>query len=337
VPTMTDVNGLRKAAILLVQMGPEKSAKVLSLLRENEVEELTGEIVRMPDMDWPTITEVLHEFHSLASARTFLGRGGAMFAREMLEATLGTERAEEILQRLHGVFAQTPFQFLHRADPRQVLTFVSDEHPQTIAVVLAHMVATRAAMVLGALPPALQADVAHRVAVMERTSPDIIRGVEKVLERKLSSVLDPGEMSEVGGVQPLVEIINRSDRATERLILEGLEGRDPALADEVRSQMFVFEDIVSLDDKAVQLVLRQVETNELSTALKGIREDVRDKVLSNMSERAAENLRDEIDMLGPVRLSTVEKSQAKIVQVIRSLEESGQIVIQRGSEDELVV
>jgi flagellar motor switch protein FliG len=332
-----DVSGLRKTAILLLQMGPERAAKVLAEMREAEVEEISGEIVRLQNVDEETTTTVLTEFHRMANARTFMAHGGADFANEMLTASVGNERAAEIMERLRGAFTSAPFQFLHKADPRQVLTFLQDEHPQTIAVVLAHMAATRAALVLGGLAPELQADVAHRIAVMERTSPEIIRQVEVMLERKISSVLDPGEMSEVGGLEPLVEIINRSDRATERLILEGLEGRDPQLADEVRSRMFVFEDITLLDDRAVQLVLRQVESAELATALKGVREDVRDKVLRNLSERAAENLRDEIELLGPVRLSTVEKSQAKVVQAIRGLEESGQVTIQRGNEDEMVV
>jgi flagellar motor switch protein FliG len=198
------------------------------------------------------------------------------------------------------------------------------------------MGADQAAVVLSGLAPDRQADVAHRIATMERTSPEVIQQVEAALERRLSSVLLPTELSSVGGLQPLVDIINRSDRTTERLILEGLDQRDAPLAEQVRSQMFVFEDITILDDRSVQLVLRQVETGDLATALKGVRDDVREKVMSNLSERAAANLVDEIELLGPVRLSVVEESQGKVVQVIRSLEESGQIVIMRGSDDEYV-
>src|ERR671926_1298443 len=245
------VNGLRKAVILLIQMGPERSAKILSQLREAEVEELTGEIVRLRDVPSTTSQAVLTEFHQLASARTFLGQGGALFAREMLEAGLGAERAEEIMERLRGAFSQAPFQFLHRADPRQVLTFVQDEHPQVIALVLAHMPATLASQILSGLAGELQADVAHRIAVMDRTSPDLIRQVEATLERKLSSVLQPSDLSTVGGLQPLVDIINRADRATERLILEGLTAKSPELAEEIRSKMFMFEDITTLDDRGV--------------------------------------------------------------------------------------
>ncbi|MFI5911204.1 flagellar motor switch protein FliG [Dactylosporangium sp. NPDC051541] len=331
-----EMTGLRKAAVLLVQMGKEEAAKIMAHLRESEVEELTAEIVRLGQVEADVANVVLEEFHDMATGHKYVGQGGMDFARDLLEASLGRERAGEIVGRLNTVFMDVPFGFLGQADPRQLLSFLQDEHPQTIALVLAHMTATQASQILSGLAPELQADVAHRIAVMDRTSPDIIRQVEATLERKMSSVLQPNDLSNVGGLEPLVEIINRTDRATERLILEGLAGRNPELAEEIRSKMFMFEDIVSLDDRSIQLVLRQVETNDLATALKGVREEVRQKVMKNLSERAAENLGDEIEMLGPVRLRQVEESQAKIVQAIRTLEESGQIVISRGDDDEMV-
>ncbi|WP_433610109.1 flagellar motor switch protein FliG [Dactylosporangium sp. CA-139114] len=331
-----EMTGLRKAAILLVQMGKDEAAKIMAHLREAEVEELTAEIVRLGQVEADVANVVLEEFHDMATGHKYVGQGGMDFARDLLEASLGRERAGEIVGRLNTVFMDVPFGFLGQADPRQLLSFLQDEHPQTIALVLAHMTATQASQILSGLAPELQADVAHRIAVMDRTSPDIIRQVEATLERKMSSVLQPNDLSNVGGLEPLVEIINRTDRATERLILEGLAGRNPELAEEIRSKMFMFEDIVSLDDRSIQLVLRQVETNDLATALKGVREEVRQKVMKNLSERAAENLADEIEMLGPVRLRQVEESQAKIVQAIRTLEESGQIVISRGDDDEFV-
>jgi flagellar motor switch protein FliG len=330
------ISGVRKAAIMLVQMGKDKSAKVLSQMREAEVEELTAEIMRLGMIDGDTADSVLTEFQNMALANRYAHQGGMEYARELLEASLGREAAEALVSRLSASFVEMPFGFLQKADPRQVLSFVQEEHPQTIALVLAHMPAILASQILSGLAGELQADVAHRIAVMDRTSPDIIRQVETTLERKLSSVLQPSDLSAVGGLLPLVDIINRADRATERLIMEGLAARDPELAEEVRSKMFMFEDITSLDDRAVQLVLRQVETNDLATALKGVRGDVRDKVTRNLSERAAENLVDEIEMLGAVRLRQVEEAQAKIVQVIRSLEESGQIMIRRGDDDEFV-
>ena len=332
----TEMTGLRKAAVLLIQMGKDDASTILSHLKESEVEELTAEIVRLGSVNTDVADVVLDEFHELATGQRFAGQGGMEYARELLEASLGWDRAGEIVARLNTVFMDVPFGFLAQADPRQVLSFLQDEHPQTIALVLAHLTAVQASQILSGLAPELQADVAHRIAVMDRTSPDIIRQVEATLERKLSSVLQPSDLSSVGGLDPLVEIINRADRATERLILEGLAGRNPELAEEIRSKMFMFEDVISLDDRSIQLVLRQVETNDLATALKGVRDEVRLKIMKNLSERAAENLADEIDLLGPVRLRTVEESQAKIVQAIRALEESGQIVIRRGDDDEFV-
>jgi flagellar motor switch protein FliG len=292
--------------------------------------------MRLGMIDGVVADGVLAEFSTMLKANRYMHHGGMDYATELLEASLGRDAAEALVGRLSTAFLDAPFGFLQKADPRQVLSFLQDEHPQTIALVLAHMPATLASAILSGLAGELQADVAHRIAVMDRTSPDIIRQVESTLERKLSSVLQPSDLSTVGGLQPLVDIINRADRATERLIMEGLAARNPELAEQVRSKMFMFEDITTLDDRAIQLVLRQVETNDLATALKGVREDVRDKVTRNLSERAAENLIDEIETLGAVRLRQVEESQAKIVQVIRTLEESGQIVIRRGDDDEFV-
>jgi len=330
------MTGLRKAAVLLLQLGKENAAKVLGQMREAEVEALTAEIVRLDFVDGAVVEGIVDEFHHMVIAQRHAAQGGMDFARDMLIQSLGSERAEEIVGRLSAVFRNQPFSFLQKADARQVLSFVQEEHPQTVALVLAHMNAAQASAVLSGLTPELQTDVANRIAVMDRTSPDAVLQVESVLERKLGAVMQPTEGSSVGGLQPLVDIINRSDRATERMILEGLAERNPELAELVRAQMFVFEDITTLDDRAVQLVLRQVESADLAVALKGVREDVQQKVLKNMSERAAENLREEIELLGPQRLKTVEDAQAKIVQSIRALEESGQIVITRGDDEEMV-
>ncbi|MEN3361794.1 MAG: flagellar motor switch protein FliG [Mycobacteriales bacterium] len=330
------LTGLRKAAVLLVQMGRQRSAAVLERLRDNEVEELTSEILRLGRVEQNVADEVLSEFHELTSSRKPKTRGGLEYARQLLIDTLGVDRADEILGRLTATMSDLPFSFLQDADARQVLSFLQDEHPQTTALILAHLPAGQASQILSGLTGELQTDVAHRIAMMDRTSPEIIREVESMLKRKLSTVLQPSDLSTVGGLQPLVDIINRTDRTTERLILEGLESRSPDLADQVRSQMFMFEDLVALEDKAVQLVLRQVEGGDLANALKGVRADVREKIMLNMSERARENLADEIDMLGAVRLRTVEEAQAKILSAVRTLEASGQIVVRRGDEDEFV-
>ena len=334
--TTTSMTGVRKAAILLVRMGKEHSAKVLNGLRESEVEELSAEIARLGKLEPEMADDVLDEFYAMATTRN-AGVGGMDYARELLEASLGPERASMILDRLQASMTDMPFNFLSHADPRQVLSYVQYEHPQTIALVLAHVPSALASSILSGLTPDVQSDVAHRIAVMDRTSPEVIRQVELALERKLSTVLQPNELSTVGGLQPLVDIINRADRTTERLILEALEARSPEIAEEIRRRMFMFEDIINLDDRSVQLVLRQVEPSDLATALKGVSADVRNKVTGNLSERGRENLLEEIDLLGPVKVKMVEESQQKIVSVIRALEDSGQIEIQRGGDaDELI-
>lgn len=335
-PTLVSM-GVRKAAVLLIQMGKERAAQVMSHLSDAEVEAISGEIARLDAVSASETSQVLEEFHDLATAHAHVTQGGFGFAQQLLEQSLGPERAKEIMERLHAAAVQMPFQFLHRADPAQLRSFIADEHPQVIALVLAHMAADKASLLLSGLPAHQQAVVAHRIAVMDRTSPEIVRTVEAVLERKLSSMLQPTEVSRVGGVDPLVNIINRSDRPTERQIVEGLEGLDPALADEVKSRMFMFEDITGLDDRSVQQVLRQVDTAELALALKGVSDAVRSKITANLSERAAENLLDEVELLGAVRLAQVEEAQQGVIRTIRQLEEQGQIMVRRGNDDEFVL
>jgi flagellar motor switch protein FliG len=328
--------GVRKAAVLLIQLGRERAASVLSHLSEAEVEAVSAEIARLESISGAETESVLSEFRDMMTARAHIAQGGLAFAQQILEESLGTDRATEIITRLNAAAVKMPFQFLHRADPAQLRSFIMDEHPQVIALVLAHMTPDKASLLLSGLPPEKQAEVAHRIAVMDRTSPDIVRAVEATLERRLSSMLQPNEMSQVGGLDPLVDIINRSDRSTERQIVEGLEALDPTLADAVKSRMFMFEDIVTIEDRSIQLVLREVDTAELALALKGVAENVRDKITRNLSERAATNLIEEVELLGSVRLSQVEEAQQNIIRTIRSLEEQGQIMIRRGNDDEFV-
>lgn len=330
------LTGTQKAALMVLEMGTERSSKVLRMLRESEVTEITAEIARMKAVDGDVMHDVIGEFETMFEARATVTAGGIDTARAILESGLGRERATEILERVMATMVHVPFEFLRKADPRQVLGFIQDEHPQTIALVLAHMSSDAAAMVLGGLAEEDQLDVAQRLAMMDRTSPEVIEQVEQQLERKLSTVLQPAEMSTAGGVQTLVDILNRSDRATERLILEGLERADEGLADEVRQRMFLFSDIGSLDDRSVQLILRQVDTKQLAVALKGVDVNVRQKIVKNMSERAGQGLVEEIELLGAVRLKQVEEAQSGVIRVIRALEESGQLVLTR-SADEFVV
>jgi len=327
--------GPQKAAMLLVQLGRERAAKVMASMDPAEIEELTAQILRIERVDQELADAVLEEFYDQSVVGPGVG-GGLGMAQQLLESALGAEQAAIVMERLQVHLAGQPFEFLQQADARQVISLLSGEHPQAIALVLAHLRPDHASTILAGLEQSLQAEVAHRIALMERASPDVVQVVAEQLQRKASAVLTPRELAAVGGVQPLVEIINRADPTTEKAILEGLAERDEQLAEEVRSRMFVFADITLLEDRAMQMVLRQVENADLSVALKGVTDEVRDTVLRNLSERARENLVEEIEMLGPVRLSQVEESRAKIVQSIRRLEESGQIVIRREGEDEYV-
>ena len=327
------LTGAQKAAVFILHMGKDRSAEVLRSMREGEVAEIMSEVARMRTVNSTVIEEVVGEFKEMAEAKVTITAGGLERARTLLEESLGGDKANEILDRVTASLIELPFEFLRRADPRQVLSFIQDEHPQTIALVLAYMTPHQAAMVMSGLSEDLQRDVAMRLAVMDRTSPEVVSHVEQMLERKLSSVLQPSELSSVGGVQSLVDILNRSDRATERLILEGLENKDSELADEVRQRMFVFEDIAGLDDRSIQLVLRQVDSKELAVALKGVRQEVRNAITRNMSERAGVNLIEEIALLGAVRLKTVEEAQGAVVRVVRALEESGQLVLVRSADE----
>lgn len=331
------MSGTQKAALLLIQLGKEKAARVMSLLDEAEIEELSAEIARLERVDAGTADEVIAEFYAAAlGPRGGGGRGGLSFAQQLLEASVGRDRAADMLERLATSLQGQPFEFLQHADARQIVGLLSGEHPQTIALVMAHLRAELASQIMTGLAPEVQAEVAHRIALMERASPDVVAVVAETLQRKASAVLTPAEAAAVGGVQPLVEIINRADPSTEKAILEGLEQRDKELAEEVRSRMFVFADLTLLEDRAIQLVLRGVEMSSLATALKGAAEEVKEKLLSNLSERARENLLEEIDLLGPTRMSVVEEARATVVQAIRQLEETGQIVIRREGEDEYV-
>ncbi len=330
------LTGTQKAALLLIQMGRETASRVMTQLTETEIEQLTTEIARLHTVDDETILDVLDEFKAASNRGPGLGQGGLTFAQRLLEETLGKDKARDVLERLSSSIQGQPFEFLMHAEARQVVSLLVGEHPQTIALVLAHLRPEHASAIMTGFAPDVQTIVARRIALMEKASPDVVAVVAESLKRKATAVLTTQEMSAVGGVQPLVEIINRADAATEKLILEGLTQSDPELADVIRSMMFVFADITLLEDRAIQLVLRGVETSTLATALKGAEDAVREKILKNMSERARTTLEEEIDLLGKVRMSLVEEARSQVVQVIRKLEESGEIMISRDGEDEYV-
>ncbi|MDR2433621.1 MAG: flagellar motor switch protein FliG [Treponema sp.] len=331
-----EYTGRQKAAIFLVTIGSEISAEIFKYLREDEIETLTFEIARLETIDAEQKDAILQEFQELMMANQFISTGGIDYARELLEKSLGSQKAIDIINRLTSSLQVRPFDFIRRTDPAQLLNFIQQEHPQTIALILAYLEPNKASVILQNLPQDVQSDVARRIATMDRTSPEVLREVERVLEKKLSS-LSSEDYTTAGGVESIVEILNLVDRASEKQIIEALEDEDPELAEEIKKRMFVFEDIVMLDDRAIQKVMREVDSQELAKALKSVDTEVQDKIFRNMSKRAAGMLKEDMEYMGPVRLKDVEESQQKIVSIIRHLEDTGEIVVARSGEDEMVV
>ncbi|MCI9416442.1 MAG: flagellar motor switch protein FliG [Eubacterium sp.] len=331
-----ELTGVQKAAVLLIALGPEKSADIFKHLKEDEIEELTLEIANTRSVSPQIKEEVLNEFYQVCLAQQYIAEGGITYAKELLDKALGGDRAQEVISKLTASLQVRPFEFVRKTDPSQLLNFIQDEHPQTIAMILSYLTPAQAAMIMSALSSEVQSDVAKRIATMDRTSPDVVKEVERVLERKLSSLINQ-DYTIVGGVDAIVNILNTVDRSTEKHIMESLEIEEPELADEIRKKMFVFEDIMLLDDRAIQRVLRDVDNNDLSVALKGANEDVQSTIFKNLSKRLAAMIKEDMEFMGPVRMKDVEEAQQKIVGVIRKLEDSGEIVISRGGGDEIVV
>jgi len=331
------LNNRQKAAVLLIALGPELSAKVLKHLNQTEIEQLTLEIASLRQVPAEVQNLVLEEFEQLAMARQYIAQGGIEYARGLLEKALGEDAASDLLERLTSSLQVRPFEFIRQADPSHLLNYIQNEHPQTIALVLAYLPPDQAAAILSALPPEDQAEVARRIAIMDRTAPDIVAEVETMLERKLSSVVTQ-DFSMAGGIEALVQVLNNVDRSTERGIMDVLEINDPELAEEIKKRMFVFEDLVMLDNRSIQRLLREVDMNEdLPLALKVASDAVKAKIMQNISKRAAETLEENMEYLGPVRLRAVEEAQQRIVALVRRLEEEGEIEVVRGQGDELVV
>jgi len=331
-----ELTGRQKAAIFLVTIGSEISAEIFKHLREDEIETLTFEIARLETIEPDQKDAILMEFQELMMASEFITTGGIDYARELLEKSLGSQKAIDIINRLTSSLQVRPFDFIRRTDPAHLLNFIQQEHPQTIALILAYLEPNKASIILQSLPHEVQSDVARRIATMDRTSPEVLREVERVLEKKLST-LSSEDYTAAGGVESIVEILNLVDRSSEKQIIEALEDEDPELAEEIKKRMFVFEDIVMLDDRAIQKVLREVDSQELAKALKSVDTEVQDKIFRNMSKRAAGMLKEDMEYMGPIRLKDVEEAQQKIVSIIRHLEDTGEIVVARSGEDELVV
>ena len=333
--SLEGLTGVQKAAVLLITLGPERSAEIFKHLKDEEIEELTLEIANTRSVSPEVKEEVLSEFYQVCLAQQYIAEGGIGYAKQLLDKALGNERAQEVITKLTASLQVRPFEFVRKTDPSQLLNFIQDEHPQTIAMILSYLTSAQSAMVLGALPPEKQADVAKRIAMMDRTSPDVIKEVERVLERRLASLVNQ-DYTIVGGVDAIVNILNTVDRATEKHIMESLEIEEPELADEIRKKMFVFEDILLLDDRAIQRVLRDVDNNDLAVALKSANDEVQNVIFKNLSKRLAAMIKEDMDFMGPVRMKDVEEAQQKIVGVIRRLEDAGEIVISRGGGDDII-
>ena len=329
------LDGATKAAILLVSLGPDLSAEIFKHLNDKEVEKLSLEVAKLEQVQPEQREQVLEEFNEMLKAQEYISQGGLDTAQDILEKALGGNKAKEMVDRLTSAHEVRPFDFIRQADPSHILNFIQGEHPQTIALVLAYLDPEVASDITQQLEPDLQAEVSRRIALMDRTSPEMIREVERVLERKLSSLVNE-EYASTGGIDAIVELLNNADRSTEKAILANLEEEDPELAEQIRRKLFVFEDITQLDDSSVQQVLREVDQDELGMALKAVDEEVQNKIFDNMSKRAANMLQEELEFMGPVRVRDVEEAQQQIVNVIRRLEEDGEIVVARGGEEEII-
>lgn len=334
--TNTQFSSRQKAAMLLISLGPEKSAKIFKHLKEEEIEELTLEIASIRTVSPKAKEEVLQEFYEICLAQDYIAEGGIGYARQLLEKALGSDKALEVINRLTVSLQVRPFEFARKTDAGQLINFIQSEHPQTIALILSYLKPTQAATILTALPEQMQAETARRIAVMDRASPEVISEVEKEFEKRLSTLVSQ-DYTSIGGIDSIVEIIGMVDRATEKNIMENLEIEDPELAETIKKRMFVFEDITTLDNRSIQRVLREVDNHELAIALKGSGEGVKQVILGNVSQRLAAMIQEDLEYMGPKRMKEIEDAQQKIVNIIRKLEDTGEIVISRGAGDEIIV
>ncbi len=330
------MSGAQKAAGLLIALGPEVSGRLLPRFKEHEIERLTWEITNLGTLGSDLRDALMEEAYKVALSQDYVSTGGIDAAMEILEKAFGQDKAHEIAEKIFDTFKTVPFSFARELDPAQLVSFLANEHPQTVALILSYVATDRAAAVLAQLPPNQQAEVALRIARMERTAPEVVKEVEDLMQRKLATVLTQrSDLKQSGGPDALVKLLKSVDRVTERSILDTLDRLEPHLADEIRKQMFVFENIVSLDDRSIQRVLRDVDTKDLALALKGAGEEVKRRILKNMSERSAKMLEEDMAVMGPVRIKNVEAAQGNIVNIIRTLDEAEEIVISRGDDDVL--
>lgn len=328
-------NGKEKAAILLIALGPEKSAEIFKHLNEDEIEELTLQIANMRMVSSEEKQQVIEDFYQIALAQEYISEGGINYAKEVLERALGSDKAVDIINKLTSSLHVRPFEFIRKADPNQLLNYIQNEHPQTIALILSYLQPAQSAQILASLTPEKQGEVTMRIATMDRTSPEVIKEIERVLETKFSGMLSQ-DFTSTGGIQSVVDILNSADRGTEKFIMEELDTMDAELSEEIRRRMFVFEDIVSLDNRSIQRIIREIDNAQWAVALKGASEEVREVVFANMSKRLVEMIKEDIEFMGPVRIRDIEEAQQNIVNIIRNLEEDGEIITPRGG-DEIIV
>src|SRR5690625_74575 len=331
-----ELTGRQKAAVLLISLGPDISAEVYKFLTEEEIERLSLEISSVQQVDNELKETILEQFHQIAIAQDFISQGGVDYAKTVLEKAFGKQEALNIINRLTSSLQVRPFDFARKADPQQVLNFIQGEHPQTIALVLSYLDPEQAGQILSSLEENVQADIASRIATMDSTTPDIIAEIEQVLEKNISSSLTE-DYTQTGGVQSVVDVLNEVDRSTERTILDSLEIQQPELAEEIKKRMFIFDDIVILDNRAIQRIIREVEDEDLKLSLRVASDEVKDVIFKNMSTRMADTFKEEMEYMGPVRLRDVEEAQTRIVSTIRRLDEIGEIVIARGGGDDIIV
>tara|TARA_B100001094_G_scaffold332073_1_gene402635 strand:- start:1362 stop:2381 length:1020 start_codon:yes stop_codon:yes gene_type:complete len=331
-----EITARYKAAVIVAQLGPEVAKPVFAEMQAEEIQELASEVARLKEVDPALALEIIREFVTFAASTRLAGSGGLDVARDLLEQVFDESEAADMFEQLESSIAEAPFNFMRKMDPSQIISFIKDEHPQIIAVVLAYLPADLASNVLASMQEEVQGTVAERIGMMGRVNPDAVRLVESILQRKMSNVLVATESSYIGGIDPLISIIQRTDRQTEKILMEAIEERDPKLAETIRANLFLFEDIAKIDDRSLQVVLREVSPQDLSMSLKGVSEDVHEKVLGNLSRRAAQMLEEELELMGRVRRSSVEEAQGKIIAVIRRLEDKGDIEIDVGGVDDFV-
>lgn len=331
-----EITARYKAAVIVAQLGPDVAKPVFAQMQSEEIQELASEVARLREVDPALALEIIREFVTFAASTRLAGTGGLDVARELLEQVFDEAEAADMFEQLESSIAEAPFHFMRKMDPSQIISFIKDEHPQIIAVVLAYLPPDLSSSVLASLQDEFQGIVAERIGMMGRVNPDAVRLVENILQRKMSNVLVATESSYIGGIEPLIGIIQRTDRQTEKVLLEAIEERDPKLAETIRANLFLFEDIAKIDDRSVQVILREVSPMDLAMSLKGVSEDVHEKVLRNLSRRAADMLQEELELMGRVRRSSVDEAQGKVVAIIRRLEDRGDIELSVGGADDFV-